>query len=198
MTSRRELRVRSSCWPAVPDRGRYCRPLRARHHRTATLRRCVPLVRLRDCGAFADCLAAALWVHRTSPTPTIDRLFVVMAAAWLWTCVQVVPLPPGVARWLGLASVTNAERLQGLAWAGHIPLTISTDPGSTQLQILVGITILGAFLAARMGGPSGSDRSRSRPWFLPYSLVLRASRTAPSAQTLSLGFTRPDSSNRNC
>lgn len=100
-------------------------------------------------------LAAALWVHRSSPTTTIDRLFVVMGAAWLWTCVQVVPLPPGVARWLGLASVTNAERLQGLAWAGHIPLTISSDPGSTELQILVGITILAAFLAARMGGPSG-------------------------------------------
>ncbi len=100
-------------------------------------------------------LATALWVHRSSPPPTIDSLFVMMGAAWLWTCVQAVPLPAGIARGLGLASVTNAERLQGLAWAGQIPLTISSDPGSTQLQVLVGVAILAAFLAARMGGPSG-------------------------------------------
>ena len=100
-------------------------------------------------------LATALWVHRALPTPTIDRLFIVMGAAWLWTCVQVVPLPAGIARGLGLASVANADRLQGLAWVGHIPLTISADPGSTQLHILVGVTILAAFLAARMGGRSG-------------------------------------------
>jgi tetratricopeptide (TPR) repeat protein len=100
-------------------------------------------------------LATALWVHRSSPTPVIDAVFIAMGVAWLWTCLQVVPLPQGLARALGLASVASAERLQGLAWAGHIPLTISYDPGSTQLQILVGVTILAAFLTARLGGPSG-------------------------------------------
>jgi tetratricopeptide (TPR) repeat protein len=85
----------------------------------------------------------------------IDAVFIAMGVAWLWTCLQVVPLPQGLARALGLASVASAERLQGLAWAGHTPLTISYDPGSTQLQILVGVAILAAFLAARLGGPSG-------------------------------------------
>jgi tetratricopeptide (TPR) repeat protein len=100
-------------------------------------------------------LATALWVRRSSPTSVIDGLLIVMCVAWLWTCLQVVPLPSGVAHALSLGSVQSAERLQGLAWAGTIPLTISRDLGSTQLQILIGIIILAAFLAARLGGPSG-------------------------------------------
>ena len=100
-------------------------------------------------------LATALWARRSSPTPVIDGLFIVMWVAWLWTCLQVVPLPSGVAHALGLGSVETAERLQGLGWAGTIPFTISYDPGSTQLQILIGISVLAAFLAARLGGPAG-------------------------------------------
>ena len=99
-------------------------------------------------------LATALWVRRSSPAPVIDGVFVMMGVAWLWTCAQVVPLPSGAARALGLRSIETAERLQGLAWAGTIPLTISYDPGSTQLQILIGIVIIAAFLAARLSGPS--------------------------------------------
>ncbi|MBW2397597.1 MAG: O-antigen ligase family protein, partial [Deltaproteobacteria bacterium] len=94
-------------------------------------------------------------MRRSSPSPVIDGVFIVMFVAWLWTCLQVVPLPFGVAEALGLGSVESAERLRGLAWAGTIPLTISYDPGSTELQILIGIVIIAAFLAARLGGPAG-------------------------------------------
>lgn len=105
-------------------------------------------------GLALSALATALWVRRSAANPAIDGLFVVMGLAWLWTCVQAVPLPSGLAQALGLRSLESAARLQGLAWAGTIPLTISYDPGSTQLQILVGIGILSAFLAARLGGPT--------------------------------------------
>jgi tetratricopeptide (TPR) repeat protein len=100
-------------------------------------------------------LATALWIRRFSPTRVVDGLFIVMGLAWLWTGLQVVPLPSGVAHALGLGSIESAERLQGLTWVGTIPLTISYDPGSTQLQILIGVIILAAFLAARLGGRSG-------------------------------------------
>lgn len=100
-------------------------------------------------------LAVALWTRRAAPHPVIDGVFIAMVAAWLWTCVQTISLPSGIARALGLRSVQSAERLAGLQWAGEIPLTISYDPGSTQLHILIGVAILGAFLAARLGGPDG-------------------------------------------
>jgi len=100
-------------------------------------------------------LATALWVRRFSPTPVIDSVFIMMSVAWLWTCLQAVPLPSGVAHAFGLGSIESAGRLKGLTWAGTIPLTISYDPGSTQLQMLTGIIILAAFLAARLGGPAG-------------------------------------------
>ena len=106
-------------------------------------------------GLFVACLGAAIWARRAESTPVVDRVFVVMSAAWLWTCLQVVPLPPGVARALRLGALQSAERLQGLAWADTIPITVSDDPGSTYIQILVGISILSAFLAARLGGPRG-------------------------------------------
>jgi tetratricopeptide (TPR) repeat protein len=97
----------------------------------------------------------ALWVRRAAPTPVVDGMFVTMGMAWLWTCLQVVPLPSGIAYALRIGSVQSAERLQGLAWADSVPFTVSYDPGSTYLQILIGISILSAFLAARLGGPSG-------------------------------------------
>jgi hypothetical protein len=99
-------------------------------------------------------LATALWVRRSSTNPVIDGVFIVMGLAWLWTCLQAVPLPAGLAQALDLGSVETAERLQGLAWAGNIPLTISYDPGSTRLHILIGIVIVAAFLAARLRGPA--------------------------------------------
>jgi O-Antigen ligase/Tetratricopeptide repeat len=82
-------------------------------------------------------------------------VLVVMGLAWVWTCLQILPLPEPVARALRLGSVQSAQTLQGLEWAGQIPLTVSRDPGSTLLQIIVGIAILAAFLAARLGGLSG-------------------------------------------
>ncbi len=100
-------------------------------------------------------LGAALWVRRADASSILDGLFLVMSAAWVWTCCQALPLPPGVAEALRLVSVDNAQRLEGLTWAGTIPLTISQDPGSTHLQILVGIAVVAAFLAARVGGVSG-------------------------------------------
>ena len=100
-------------------------------------------------------LAVALWVRRASAAPVIDGLFVTMSVAWLWTAFQALPLPSRVASVLDLASVASAERLRGLAWVGEIPLTISRDPGSTCLHILIGIIVLASFLAARLGGPSG-------------------------------------------
>ncbi|RLB44511.1 MAG: hypothetical protein DRH30_01300 [Deltaproteobacteria bacterium] len=100
-------------------------------------------------------LAVALWLRRPSPSPVVDGLFIIMGVAWLWTWFQVVPLPSRVAHALDLESVEIAERLQDLAWAGTISSTISYDPGSTQLQILIGIVILATFLAARLGGSAG-------------------------------------------
>jgi len=105
-------------------------------------------------GLALSALATALWVRPSAANPVIDGLFVVMGLAWIWTCVQAVPLPSGLAQALGLRSLESAARLQGLAWAGTIPLTISYDPGSTQLQILIGVGIVSAFLAARLGGPA--------------------------------------------
>lgn len=100
-------------------------------------------------------LATAIVVRRSSPSPLFDSVLIAMSVAWLWTCVQTIPLPSEVARALGLPSVENAERLRGLAWTAEIPLTISYDPGSTQLEILIGIAILATFLAARLGGADG-------------------------------------------
>lgn len=100
-------------------------------------------------------LAMALWVRRAEATPVADGMFIVMGVAWLWTCLQAVSLPSGLAHALSLRSVQSAERLQGLAWVDSVPLTISYDPGATYLQILIGISILSAFLAARLVGPSG-------------------------------------------
>ena len=100
-------------------------------------------------------LGVAMWVRRRSAPPIYDGLLLVMSAAWVWTCVQALPLPRGVATGLRLASAANAERLSGLEWAGTVPLTISQDPGSTELQVLVGIVILASFLAARLGGREG-------------------------------------------
>lgn len=96
----------------------------------------------------------ALWVRRAEATPVIDAVFAVMGVAWLWTCLQAVALPHGLARALRLGSIESAERLEGLAWADATSLTISYEPGSTHLQILIGVAILSAFLAARLGGSS--------------------------------------------
>jgi len=106
-------------------------------------------------GLALTALGTALWVRRSSSRPVADAVFVMMGVAWTWTCLQVVPLPSSVAEALDLGSFESAERLRGLAWAGTIPLTISHDPGSTQLQILIGIAIIAAFLAARLGGRAG-------------------------------------------
>ena len=106
-------------------------------------------------GLCVASLGTALWVRRSAATPVVDGVFIAMGLAWLWTCLQAVPLPTAVAHALGLGSVQTAERLQGLAWGDTVPFTVSYDPGSTQLQILIGISILSAFLAARLGGPSG-------------------------------------------
>ena len=106
-------------------------------------------------GLCVASLGAALWVRRSAATPVVDSVFIAMVLAWLWTCVQTVPVPTTVARALGLGAVQTAERLQGLAWGDTVPFTISYDPGATQLQILIGVGILSAFLAARLGGPSG-------------------------------------------
>ena len=106
-------------------------------------------------GLCVACLGTAIWVRRARSTPVVDGVFIIMGVAWLWTCVQAVPLPSAVAHALRLGAVESAERVQGLAWADTVPITISYDPGSTYLQILIGISILSAFLAARLGGPSG-------------------------------------------
>jgi O-antigen ligase len=106
-------------------------------------------------GLSVASLGTALWVRRTAAAPVVDGVLIVMVVAWLWTCLQAVPLPSGVAHALGLGSVKGAERLQGLAWGDTIALTVSYDPGSTHQQILIGIAVLSAFLAARLGGPSG-------------------------------------------
>ncbi len=100
-------------------------------------------------------LAAALWTRQAARRPVVDALLAAMTAAWLWTCLQSVSIPSGVAQALRLRSLQSAARLAGLQWAGEIPLTISYDPGSTQLHIVTGIAVLAAFVAARLGGPGG-------------------------------------------
>jgi tetratricopeptide (TPR) repeat protein len=105
-------------------------------------------------GLSVAALATALWARRSTTPPVVDGLLIVMGVAWLFTCVQALPLSSELADALRLGSVENAERLRGLVWAGAVPFTISYDPGSTQLQILVGISIVAGFLAARLGGPA--------------------------------------------
>jgi len=100
-------------------------------------------------------LATALWTRRSTSSRVVDAVFLAMALAWAWTCLQVVPLPSTLGDALGLGSAEAAERLRGLAWSGAVPTTVSYEPGSTLLQILSGISILAGFLAARLGGPSG-------------------------------------------
>jgi Flp pilus assembly protein TadD len=106
-------------------------------------------------GLSVACLGMALWVRRAASIPVLDGVLIVIGVAWLWTCLQAVPVPSGVAHALRLGSTDSAERLHGLAWADSVPFTVSYDPGSTYLQILIGISILAAFLAARLGGPPG-------------------------------------------
>jgi len=106
-------------------------------------------------GLSLAALAGAVWVHRAQSPRVVDGLFIMMALAWLWTCVQALPMPGAIAHALRLGSIESAARLEGLSWAGTIPLTISYDPGSTHLQVLTGIVVLSTFLAARLGGPSG-------------------------------------------
>jgi tetratricopeptide (TPR) repeat protein len=100
-------------------------------------------------------LGVALWARRSQPAPVVDAVFLAMAVAWVWTCLQVVPLSSTIGHALSLESTEAAERLRGLAWAGAVPLAVSYEPGSTLLQILAGVSIMAAFLAARLGGPSG-------------------------------------------
>jgi pentatricopeptide repeat protein len=100
-------------------------------------------------------LASTVWVRRSSSRPVIDAVAVVLGLAWLWTCLQAAALPSTLAGALSLRSVQSAERLDGLAWVDAAKLTISYDPGATQLQILVGVGIVSAFLAARSKGSSG-------------------------------------------
>jgi len=106
-------------------------------------------------GLSLACLGTALWVRRSSAAPVVDGVFIVMGVAWLWTCLQIVPLPRAIASALGLGSVQNVERLRDLDWSDTIPFTISYDPGSTHLQVLIGVAIVAGFLAARLRGPSG-------------------------------------------
>jgi len=106
-------------------------------------------------GLSLACLGTALWVRRSSAAPVVDGVFIVMGVAWLWTCLQIVPLPRAIASALGLGSVQNVERLRDLDWGDTIPFTISYDPGSTHLQVLIGVAIVAGFLAARLRGPSG-------------------------------------------
>ncbi|MEM9727619.1 MAG: O-antigen ligase family protein [Myxococcota bacterium] len=104
-------------------------------------------------GMCLGALGLALFVRRKAHAPILDGLFLVMAGAWAWTCVQAVPMPETLATNLNLATVENAARLEGLVWTTNVPLTVSLDPGATLAQVLIGIGILSAFLAARLGAP---------------------------------------------
>jgi hypothetical protein len=94
----------------------------------------------------------ALWVRRTETPSVFDSVFVAMFVAWLWTCLQTLPLPATLAKALGLASVEGAARLQGLEWVDTPALTVSYEPGQTYVQMLIGVGILSSFLAARLLG----------------------------------------------
>lgn len=96
----------------------------------------------------------SLVIRRESAPPRWDAVAIAMVGAWAFTCAQAWALPEGVARAMRLGSVERADRLEGLAWAGDIPLTISQDPGNTRLHVLVGLAIVAAFLAARTSGPA--------------------------------------------
>ena len=97
-------------------------------------------------------LWTALWRRRSAELPRWDALLVVASLAWFWTCLQAVPLPSTVASALDLPAVEAARRLENLAWAGTIPLTISYAPGSTLAQIVAGVAVVSAFVTARLGG----------------------------------------------
>jgi len=94
----------------------------------------------------------ALYAQDQVHPRTADRLLWVMTGAWLWTCAQALPLPKWLAETLHLQSVQSAARLEWVVDFA-IPLTLSVDPGATQAQVVVGVAILSAFLAARLMEP---------------------------------------------
>lgn len=111
-------------------------------------------------GAFAWCAVLIAWASlvtfaaatlASDRTRLVDGVFGVMMCAWLWTCLQIVPLPSGWAHALGLPSADNIALLPA-AVAAHIPFTVSIDPGATQAQVLVGISLLCAFASGRLIG----------------------------------------------
>jgi hypothetical protein len=100
----------------------------------------------------AMCLAALvvglLARDRVRPDVT-DWLLGVMVIAWAWTCLQALALPTSLARSLRLQSLQNALRLEPVI--GHvIPATVSVDPGATELQAVIGVAIVSAFVSARL------------------------------------------------
>ena len=96
-------------------------------------------------------LVVVLRTRRDGPAPARRVVGVVMVAAWVWTCLQAVPVPRSIARALSLHSAEIADRLSAVF---DLPVTtaISADPGATQTQILIGASVVCAFLSANILG----------------------------------------------
>ncbi len=95
-------------------------------------------------------LSLVVWtgmVFSTRKFPALSRLDLALVGVWLWTLLQLVPLPPSV--WM----LVSPSRLQAstLALGGDGGwLAISLDPGRTAEQVVVGGAILGAYFSARV------------------------------------------------
>ena len=96
--------------------------------------------------AFA-LVSATQWSRLDKPVPII---WIVVAAGWFWTAVQSIPLPINLARPLASIPVDRIERTLALVRsAGPIDsASLSYDPGATQVQLLVGASIVTAFVCA--------------------------------------------------
>ncbi len=111
-------------------------------------------------GAFSWSLVVIVWasllvfvvaVVSPAPAPLLDWVFGAMFVAWVWTCLQVAPIPADWARALDLRAVDNLAILPEIVTKDIAP-TISLDPGATRAQVLVGIAILCGFMGGRQLG----------------------------------------------
>ena len=90
-------------------------------------------------------------VLSTESIAPLDKLGIAMVGAWLWTCVQAIPLPHFVASAFGLGSLDHLDRLNEML-PSALSASISFDPAATRAQIVVGVAVLCAYLATRFLG----------------------------------------------
>lgn len=106
----------------------------------------VPIIAtLAACAALVA--TAAAW-RAGRPLP-IGLCFIVLVGTTLWTALQAVPLPCGLAEWLAPDAVEHARRTAELV-RQDLRCTITQDPGRTREEALKGLTLVSFFIAATL------------------------------------------------